>query len=160
MDIKTYRAKYNELQKQIEEHGKAMLLEGFKQLFEAVPELEAVRWEQSSPHFNDGEPCTFSRYDFTYKFASAKTDEEDTAEEAEEKEEDEYDDEDDEDFIDYCYDDTDPRGGLLKKVDKAMETAQLDLGELEGVYENTFGDGYRITVTRDLEVDVEEYDHD
>ena len=32
----------------------------FKEIFDAHPNVAAVRWTQYAPHFNDGEACVFS----------------------------------------------------------------------------------------------------
>jgi len=35
-----------------------------------VEGVEAVKWDQYTPYFNDGEPCEFSVYDYSVKYAS------------------------------------------------------------------------------------------
>lgn len=39
----------------------------------AFPEVEAVRWEQYTPYFNDGDVCTFSANDVSIKFTGKDT---------------------------------------------------------------------------------------
>lgn len=50
-------------QKRMQNEGKDALKEAFKDVFAKHPQLAGVRWEQYTPYFNDGDPCTFSVYD-------------------------------------------------------------------------------------------------
>lgn len=54
--------KIEELNKYIHEEGEKGLLEGLKEFMEANPTVQAVRWEQYAPYFNDGDPCVFGIY--------------------------------------------------------------------------------------------------
>jgi hypothetical protein len=40
--------------------GESVLKEILNPLFEQFPTLEFIRWNQYTPFFNDGDPCTFS----------------------------------------------------------------------------------------------------
>lgn len=44
----------------MKDEGKAILHDALKSLFDAHPELEAVKWTQYTPYFNDGDACEFS----------------------------------------------------------------------------------------------------
>jgi hypothetical protein len=48
---------------QVKEQGKELLHKHFTEYFEANPEVEAVKWAQYTPYFNDGEPCEFTVHD-------------------------------------------------------------------------------------------------
>jgi hypothetical protein len=50
------KKKYNEILNKI---GKEVFVELAKPVFEAHPEIIAVRWKQYVPGFNDGDPCLF-----------------------------------------------------------------------------------------------------
>jgi hypothetical protein len=63
-DIKKVQA---ELTAKIQKDGRKLLMAEFKKFFEENPDIEAIRWTQGTPSFNDGEPCTFSVHDFTAK---------------------------------------------------------------------------------------------
>lgn len=39
-----------------------------KNLINSTPEIEAIKWAQYTPYFNDGDPCEFSVYDLEIKF--------------------------------------------------------------------------------------------
>jgi hypothetical protein len=47
------------LQKQIEERGKAALLDASKALLDQFPAVQKIYWTQYTPYFNDGEACYF-----------------------------------------------------------------------------------------------------
>lgn len=53
----TYYAK-----RTVEQHDPRILLDMLDELV-ALPHVEAVRWEQYTPYFNDGEACVFNIYD-------------------------------------------------------------------------------------------------
>lgn len=55
------------LQKKIEEDGKVALKEAFKDFFDTHPEAKAIVWTQYTPHFNDGDACTFSMNEWHLK---------------------------------------------------------------------------------------------
>jgi hypothetical protein len=52
------------LAKKIKDGGQQALGAAFRAFFEAHPTVEAIRWNQFTPYFNDGEPCTFHVHDF------------------------------------------------------------------------------------------------
>jgi hypothetical protein len=53
---KDMKAKKSEL-------AKTLLADAAKKIFSDHPELEAFKWTQYTPYFNDGDECTFSRHD-------------------------------------------------------------------------------------------------
>ncbi len=50
----------------VEQHDPRILLNMLDELV-ALPHVEAVRWEQYTPYFNDGEACVFSIYYVTVR---------------------------------------------------------------------------------------------
>lgn len=58
------------LREKMEEEGKKLLNETFRELFEKYPELDAIGWTQYAPYFNDGEPCEFSVHSASYRLKS------------------------------------------------------------------------------------------
>jgi hypothetical protein len=124
--------------------ARKILTPGLRDFMEAHPEIEAIRWRQFTPYFNDGDACEFGVGELTYKLVGGDV----------------YDDEGD-------YED-----GFLsistygKPKDWVTPDWFLALGELERALmgseselEAAFGDHVKVTVTRDG-VDVDEYDHD
>lgn len=47
------------VKKELKEHGADALKLEFKKFFEAHPKVEALRWTQYTPYFNDGDTCYF-----------------------------------------------------------------------------------------------------
>lgn len=136
--IQEFIEKKQELEKQIAEHGRAALLEGFAALFAASPSIEAVRWRQYTPYFNDGEPCEFSVREPYYKLVGGSDEAGDYG-----------------DGFEYA-------GYMDSPVRAAVELTKhvkLFTSELEDVFHATFGDHAKVTVSRDLSVEVEQYDH-
>lgn len=108
----------------------------FKAFFEENPDCQAVRWNQYSPYFNDGEPCTFSVHDPEFRFS-------DTKDEDSERE----------DGFEYIW-------GSETDRERACKNLSSILHGLSDHLEITFGDGYEITIARDGTMTVDEYAHD
>lgn len=123
----------DEYSKRIKDEGQKLLKEHFTKLFALCPELEAVRWEQYTPYFNDGDPCEFSVHDWTVRMAGATGD---------------ADLDDDFDYIPYK-----PQNPVYKTIQ------DFEAAVPEEVLEVAFGDHVQITATREG-FEVEEYSHD
>jgi hypothetical protein len=137
--IKGLKKKLEAVRQEMKDTGEAAITEGFKEIFEAYPKLEAVRWTQYTPYFNDGEACTFSVNGFYVKV-------EGTAEDAGNYEH---------GFVSE-YDES------VKKMkgSKQMLEALSEIQEMDEMLEMVFGDHQQITVRRDGTVEQEEYSHD
>jgi hypothetical protein len=143
MDIDEYIKRHNELTHIAEAQGKELILEGFKAFFEAHPNVDAVRWTQYAPSFNDGDPCVFSVHDPEVRYV--------TDAEGSSKPDQDEDDEDDEDEDDEDEDGFDPYPEIESPIlDKIWALPA-------SFFETVFGDGSQVTITRDLFVEVEEY---
>lgn len=72
--LKDVSKKFQDTIKSLEKEMKKMGGEAFynelKPLFEKYPEVKFVNWTQYTPHFNDGDECTFSVniYDVLYAY--------------------------------------------------------------------------------------------
>lgn len=55
--VKALKAKYEEFLAKIKKED---LAEPFREFLEKYPFIEAVKWSQYTPYFNDGDVCTFS----------------------------------------------------------------------------------------------------
>ena len=121
----------------------------FKEFFEKYPEVNAIRWEQYTPHFNDGDVCEFSRHGFDVRVTPNKISPElGDAELVSGTETDE-----DDFYSSYDLDDKTPLGKALAELEDTFS------GEVDDVFKSAFGDGYRIVATR-KGFKVQDYDHD
>lgn len=57
--LKELQDQFAAAQKRMQKEGKSALEEAVKELFDEYPNLHAIRWEQYTPYFNDGESCVF-----------------------------------------------------------------------------------------------------
>lgn len=125
-----------------------------KAFLEAHPEVDALRWQQYVPGFNDGDPCTFSLCDLQLRLLETEEEQEDSEEDAEAEEDDEYEDEDsDEEWIDACSTEQIEN----KKLKAAFKKFSDRFAELEPILEEAFGSNAQITATR-KKITVEDYD--
>ena len=62
-----------EFRSKIKKDGKKLIHAAFKEFFKLCPQVEAIKWTQYTHHFNDGDACTFGRYDFSYKVKGLNT---------------------------------------------------------------------------------------
>lgn len=140
--IQTLTEEMNRIRATMLKQGKKLLSEHIKEQFAALPaEVTAIRWSQYAPGFNDGEPCVFGVHDCYFKIGETGGDAGDGFETTW--------------GIGYEGD------AARKKLAKACEKVDKALGKVpDEIYEAAFGDGYQITVTRDGDVEVEEYSHD
>jgi hypothetical protein len=133
-----------ELEEKLQELGtQGVVVPFFTELFQKYPIVSAIRWTQYAPHFNDGDACTFSVHDPAARVLAT----EDTAGDAEEEDEWLY-------AWDKSPDDTTGRS------EAAQETGQFFSAIGDELMERVFGDGVQVTVTRNLDIEVEDYDHD
>lgn len=116
----------------------------------AVEGVEAVRWEQYTPYFNDGEACEFTIYELGVKFTG-------------DDESGDYGD----GFLDgwsIGYEDGNGnypyRGDFVTDAQaRAFNDAKLNLDRFEDVLRKNFGDPAQVTATQDG-FNVEYYEHD
>jgi hypothetical protein len=144
MDINEYMRRKEELEKFAQENGRKVLLDGFRAFFAANPLVGAVHWAQYTPHFNDGDPCTFGVGELMLK----------PIEDDEEQNED--DDEDDEDYYNGCTPSWKATGALKEAYEGLRELTRLP----NEIFETAFGDHVKVTVHRDETVEVDDYEHD
>lgn len=159
MTLDEMRKKMEEAKKEVEKYGKEALSEEFAKFFEANPSVIAVRWEQFTPYFNDGEACEFSVREPAVKIEGMPDD----VGEAEDGFMNSYD-------FDYEF----RKGGPHVDHPKAQEFLALKkpltaLGNticasaVEDVFLATFGDHVQVTATRKgskINFEVDDYDHE
>lgn len=113
-----------------------------KQIFEAYPKLQAFRWTQYTPYFNDGDECVFSS---RAEYASVKYEEYGDAEDEEEG------------FSEvYTYKGCD----FPEDIQAAHNEIKKGFGIVQDEdFKAVFGDHVQVTATRQG-FEVEEYQHD
>lgn len=57
--FKALKKRIKELQEEAQQQSKKIFTDGLKILFDKHPNLHVVHWSQSTPSWNDGEPCYF-----------------------------------------------------------------------------------------------------
>lgn len=135
--IERLMAKKSELLAELREHGAGALKEEFKKFFEAHPACTALRWRQYTPHFNDGDACTFSVNDITFKLVDSP-----------------------EDAGDYSDGFEDRYGRREDEVFKATSEGVRALEKIDDeIFQIAFGDHVKVTATREG-FEVDEYEHD
>lgn len=113
--------------------GQELLKQHFAAFFEAHPAVQAIRWTQYTPYFNDGDACTFGVHDFCYKEGGPTV----------------FDGKDDDDDWEDGYGQTSStRAAVRELLESVPEDVMLAI----------FGDHVQITATR-AGFDVAEYEH-
>lgn len=153
-----------ELQK-AEKSASKEIMDMLKELMANNPMLEAMRWHQYTPSFNDGEPCEFSIGELEFKFSDNINSEANNK--AEYSDDEDSDDDSNSGFYDsYSIDDflekkTDilnhKEMSVLKKAIKDANKVFSKLCEMESQLETMFGTNMEITVTKDG-IETENYD--
>lgn len=123
------------IKKQQEAFGQKGFHEAAMLLLNAHPTVESIRWEQYSPYFNDGEPCTFGIRSVYVKFIGVE------------------DGGDNDDGLMSTYDD------LPDDVNTSLESFDKFLNDMEDVAHTAFGDHQQVTIDREG-VTLEDCDHD
>lgn len=147
--IEKMQKKVQEIQEEARVEGEKCFREAIAFLFEENQDLESFSWTQYTPHFNDGDACTFSanteyfyinddedecdEWSINYEIENLKksksSDKEEKLKELEAKKD------------------------LSKKIAEVLTSFDDDL------YEHLFGDGVKVTVYKDR-IETDEYDHD
>lgn len=133
------------LKQNFEANGRAMLRPLFHSLFDAAPTVEAIRWEQYTPHFNDGDACIFNMWDLQVR------------ERVESDAPGLMSDEDLEEGFVYYHEL--PKGDLHTLLQEMNDS----LSKAENILLAVFGDHKQVTVRREngvLQINVEEFHHD
>src|SRR5688572_125580 len=63
---------FNDIKKRMKDGGERLVGEHLKELLAAHPKIEAVKWTQYTPYFNDGDPCVFSVNEPDFKLAGVE----------------------------------------------------------------------------------------
>lgn len=160
-------ADQRELQRQFQEQAQALFKETTTEFFNLNPGINAVKWQQMIPYWNDGETCEFSVH--TPAFTNATGEDLTDVEFYGEYEGDnpnvwatsninttltsgrDYYEEDRKKIL---------AGPAIDVTSCGLFSSMIQRSEFKPIMENMFGAHARITITRDG-IDVEEYeDHD
>jgi hypothetical protein len=140
--VKDLKKIIEEAQKTVHAKGEDALKKAFAELFDTYPEIKAIRWDQYTPYFNDGDSCEFGVHSFDACF-------EDTVEEDAEREVNGMTFE----YLGYGF----KERGRHPKASEAIK--DLERAIPEDVMLAVFGDHAEIVATREG-FDVLEYSHD
>lgn len=136
MSMKDLVERFNEERAKFMAAMQAELLVEFRALLDRNPNVQAIRWVQYTPSWNDGEACEFTCGDVTVRFDVP---------------------EDDEECDEECFE------SWIKKDSPNFDSfAQIRglHGQIPGeVQLDMFGNNVQVTVTRDG-IEVEDYDCD
>lgn len=145
MNLKEFKKAKSDFMKD----SRKVLAEEFKTFFDKYPEINAIRWNQYTPHFNDGDVCEFARHEFDVRVTPKKTSAEVGDEEliaGLETDEDDF-------YAGYEIDGATALGKALSELEDTLDSG------CEDVFKSAFGDGYQIIATR-KGFKVEDYEHD
>lgn len=143
----------SELERKIKSFGKEAITEGFAPFFAANPAVDGVVWTQYTPYFNDGEACTFSVGD-----PALILDRETAARLRPDQDFDET----EEDYTPWdhplCFESWDLRETEFnqEKIGFGAVWGQIP----EEVFLSVFGDHVKVTLMRDGNVTIDDYEHD
>lgn len=140
--------KTEDLVTDFETKAKELLTQVHKEVFNAYPNLLALRWAQYAPSFNDGDPCDFRTAEVYIATADTKI-EEGTDNDSEDS--DTYEDTVEIDGAEY---------GLVWKYGEKDDGPGTVLGkihdQLESVLRSAYGESSQITLFRNGEVEVDD----
>jgi hypothetical protein len=162
--------------KKVEEDGKQLVLAELKESFAKFPRLQAVRWTQYTPHFNDGDVCSFGVHEPEFKISDyevyypkytrgyyddiARKYVHSVRIEGEYEAEPDKGERDDGFLYNYVPSEAKILNPLTTKEKDILNDLEAVITDNDDIMEIVFGDGYQITITRDCIVTKEEYDHD
>ena len=170
----------------MQEKMKVIMQESFQKLFQNIPELYAMSWEQYTPYFNDGDECVFSvrepRFIATPELDPNLWENENDLDTALDNADYEYSsftkpwcyDNPEYNTRDYYKEDIETYNNMVEKLgEERLNEINGALGlfyslmqKCEDAMRSAYGNHVKVTISRDLEnvnelnVQVEDYDHD
>lgn len=162
--VKELKKAENEFKKQGKE-----LVSKLKDLIRLSPHIEAIRWSQYTPYFQDGDPCEFGVNELEFKFSEELSGAGDRA--ANKTRLENYDDSDfygfgeysDNDLTKFLNERTDILNfkdiKLVEDVVNAITEIHETLSEMDDILKSVLGDHVQVTVTREG-IETEEYEHE
>lgn len=159
------QTKHDEIVAKFQEEATELFKESVRMVFKSSPDLQLIVWTQYTPYFNDGEECVFSVNSPTFSNA--------TGDDADNIQWGEYDGDNPDvwaaEDIGYVLSSNyagyaELKAKLAKSdldIEMLVKFSQIIQSDyMEDCMKASFGDHVRITIDRDLNIKVEEYDHD
>lgn len=140
--LKAASAKRKQIQEEAAQAVKDIAAPGFKLFMDEHPEIAAIRWEQYTPYFNDGDPCVFRVGELYYKLVGGDETGGDYG-----------------DGFEYLSTYRKPEGFMDQQWVKDLKELGSAISGAKDEMLAAFGDHVRVIVTKEG-VDVEEYEHD
>ena len=152
------QAKIRELKETLRRDGKNIISDYVKGVLADVPEIEAVRIKFWIPGFNDGDPCRFTVGEWEFKlFQGVPYIERDYEYNSEQKKYDDI-------FYDKVagYDtwvmEDELNLARHEPLSEKIDQIENKLLKINDVLEDTFGENYSLTITRDGDAELDDYD--
>ncbi len=139
------------LRTKFQSEAQTMFKESLKDFFELNPGVNAIRWTQYTPYFNDGDPCIFHVNDVY--FTNAKDEQLDEVSTWGE-----YEGDDESVWAEWHVTYLSGKEGVNAKSCDFI-AGIIGSSEMEDIMEQMFGDHVCVTVTRNG-IDIDEYEHD
>jgi hypothetical protein len=143
------KKKLDDARKEMKKAGEKAFKEAVVDVFERYPMINAFQWNQYTPYFNDGSPCTFNVHDpkCSVRDTSGLVIKGESGEDAW------YGD----------YEDDIPADMISKETYKQLNAALNEMADytvgMTELMESMFGDHITVTCTRE-DITTEEYNHD
>lgn len=150
-DLEAIENEISALRKEYKEAAQLAFTDATKQVFEGIPNLQAIKWRQYTPYFNDGDACTFSVHDSYVLLDGAEEDSGDYGDGFEEGA--------------YALRDTTNLGRNEWRGRETPESKLFDKFEklkfkMGDILEEIYGDHVEVVLYRNGTQDVDEYYHD
>lgn len=130
--IKELTEKLSKVHAEIQKLGKEAFVEVYKPLFEKHSNVESIRWTQYTPYFNDGESCEFGVNDIElYSSKDGK-----------------------------YHDAWSLKYYKSDLAELANKFSELHTSIDDKIFSTVFDDHVQVTISRDGNIEVEEYSHD
>lgn len=147
----TLIAEQQALRVKFQADAQAMFKESLKSFFELNPGINALRWTQYTPYFNDGDACVFGVNDVY--FTNAKGEQLNDVNSWGE-----YEGDDEDVWVEYYMPYFSGKEGVdVTSCDFISD--MINSSEMRDIMEQMFGDHVCVTVTREG-IDVDDYEHD
>lgn len=156
--LKQLAQQVRELQKKMADEGKEALHAAFREFFEAHPEVRSVVWTQYTPHWNDGDACSFSVNPMELKLHEKAADDDTDWDSPDEDPYGKYFGDDEYSCGEGCASAFLPNDGTSQLV-KDYDDLSNSCNDIEDALRLTFGDHVMVVATKDG-FDIQDHEHD
>jgi hypothetical protein len=149
--FETLKEEQRKLQEKFQNDSQALFKEAVKTFFQHNPGVNAIKWAQFTPYFNDGDTCYFNVYDISFTNATGDDlDEVSTWGE--------YEGDNPTIWVDSYIKNLEGKEGVDSKLCELIGDI-IGSEDMTDVMLNMFGDHVSVTVTREG-IDVVDHEHD